>query len=41
MFKLKKAYLNNEVSLCFGNIIMDVPTLAHLMVSDDDVRFEY
>jgi hypothetical protein len=39
MFKLKKAYLFEKVSLCFGNKIMDVPTLAHLMASDDDVRY--
>jgi len=40
MFKLKKAYLINEVSLCFGNMIMDVPTPAHLMASDDEVLYE-
>ncbi len=31
----------NEVSLCFGNMIMDIPTRAHLMVSDDVVLYEY
>jgi len=30
----------NKVSLCFGNMIMDVPTPAHLMVSDDEVLYE-
>jgi len=41
LFKLKKAYLIEEVSLRFGNMIMDVPTPAHLMVSDDEVLYEY
>jgi len=41
MLKLKKAYLIDKVSLCFGHIIMDVPTPAYLKASDDEVLYEY